>query len=35
MQIIETTKHLFLVMEYVEKGELFDYIVKQQKIPES
>lgn len=32
MQIIETSKHLFLVMEYVEKGELFDYIVKSAKL---
>lgn len=30
-QIIETTKHLFLVMEYVEQGELFDYIVARTK----
>lgn len=34
MQIIETSKHLFLVMEYVEQGELFDYIVKQTKLDE-
>lgn len=30
-EIIETSKHLFLIMEYVEKGELFDYIVKMTK----
>jgi 5'-AMP-activated protein kinase, catalytic alpha subunit len=34
MQIIETSRHLFLVMEYVEQGELFDYIVKQSKLEE-
>lgn len=31
-EIIETSRHLFLVMEYVENGELFDYIVKQTKV---
>ena len=25
-EIIETPKHLFLVMEFMEQGELFDYI---------
>lgn len=34
IQIIETSKHLFLVMEYVEQGELFDYIVKKGKLEE-
>ena len=33
-EIIETSRHLFLVMEYVENGELFDYIVKQTKVEE-
>lgn len=27
-KIIETKKHIFLVMEYCDGGELFDYIVK-------
>src|SRR5574343_1430585 len=27
IQIIETPKHLFLIMEYASGGELFDYIV--------
>jgi 5'-AMP-activated protein kinase catalytic alpha subunit len=30
-QIIETPKHIFLVMEYADGGELFDYIVQNQK----
>lgn len=34
-EIIETPKQLFLIMEYVSGGELFDYIVKKQKLPES
>lgn len=33
-EIIETPKHLFLVMEYMERGELFDYIVKKKKMSE-
>ncbi|KRW98684.1 Protein kinase-like domain [Pseudocohnilembus persalinus] len=33
-EIIETPKQLFLIMEYAEKGELFDYIVKKQKLKE-
>lgn len=32
IQIIETPKHLFLVMEYVNGGELFDYIVQNTRI---
>ncbi|MBS1889898.1 MAG: protein kinase [Actinobacteria bacterium] len=31
IQIIETPKQLFLVMEYMQNGELFDYIVKMKK----
>ena len=27
-EIIETPKQLFLIMEFVSGGELFDYIVK-------
>ena len=30
-EIIETPKQLFLIMEYLESGELFDYIVKCKK----
>ena len=30
-KIIETPKQLFLIMEYMESGELFDYIVKCKK----
>lgn len=33
-EIIETPKHLFLVMEYMEKGELFDYIVQKRRMNE-
>lgn len=34
-EIIETSRHLFLVMEYVENGELFDFIVKKTKLEEA
>ncbi|XP_001347011.1 SNF1-related protein kinase (macronuclear) [Paramecium tetraurelia strain d4-2] len=33
-EIIETKKHIFLVMEFCDKGELFDYIVKNDKLDE-
>lgn len=33
-EIIETPKQLFLIMEYVSGGELFDYIVKKGKLSE-
>ena len=33
-EIIETPKKLFLITEFMEKGELFDYIVKQKRIKE-
>jgi 5'-AMP-activated protein kinase, catalytic alpha subunit len=33
-EIIETPHKLFLIMEYVSGGELFDYIVKKQKLTE-
>lgn len=32
-EIIETARHLFLIMEYVEQGELFDLIVRQGRLP--
>lgn len=28
LQIIETPKHIFIVMEFANGGELFEYIVK-------
>ena len=31
---MESPKHLFLVMEYMENGELFDYIVKKKQMDE-
>lgn len=33
-EIIETPGQLYLIMEYASGGELFDYIVKKQRIPE-
>ena len=33
-QIIETPKHLFLIMEYASGGELFDYIVTKTRLDE-
>ena len=33
-EIIETPKQLFLVMEYTEGGELFNYIVSKSKLRE-
>ena len=33
-EIIESPKYLFLVMEYMESGELFDHIVSQKRIKE-
>ena len=34
-QIIETRTALLLIMEYCEKGELFDYIVKHTYVEEA
>ena len=34
-EIIETPRQLYLITEYVPGGELFDYIVKNQKLEES
>ena len=31
-EIIETNKQLFLIMEYANGGELFDYIVKKKRL---
>ena len=33
-EIIETPRQIFLVMEFINGGELFDYIVKNNKIAE-
>ena len=33
-EIIETPKKLYLIMEFASGGELFDYIVKYQKVEE-
>ncbi|OMJ93507.1 hypothetical protein SteCoe_3480 [Stentor coeruleus] len=33
-EIIETPKHLFLIMEYASGGELFDYIVAKSRLEE-
>ena len=32
LQIIETSRQLFLIMEYASGGELFDYIVKRKRL---
>lgn len=32
VQIIETSRQLFLIMEYASGGELFDYIVKRKRL---
>ena len=31
-EIIETSKQLFLIMEFASGGELFDYIVKKRRL---
>ena len=31
-EIIETSRQLFLIMEYAPGGELFDYIVKKKRV---
>lgn len=33
-EIIETETELYLIMEYCSNGELFDYIVKHQRLHE-
>ena len=32
--VYETEKELFLILEHVEGGELFDYLVKRGRLPE-
>ena len=34
-EIIETNSNLYLIMEYASGGELFDYIVKHNKVSET
>ena len=34
-EIVETPKKLFLIMEFMENGELFDFIVGQKRIKEA
>ncbi len=33
-EVIDTTKHMFLVLEYAPGGELFDYIVANERVKE-
>lgn len=33
-EVVKTEEHIFLVMEYVCKGELFDYIVEKGRLDE-
>jgi serine/threonine protein kinase len=33
-EIIETDKELYLIMEYVRGGELFEYIVSRRRVKE-
>ena len=34
-EVMESNKNLYIVMEYCEKGEFFDYIVNRRRIPEN
>lgn len=34
-QVLETDTHYFLIMEYCDGGELFDYIVEKEKLSEN
>ncbi|BBN15325.1 5'-AMP-activated protein kinase, catalytic alpha subunit [Marchantia polymorpha subsp. ruderalis] len=33
-EVIETPTHIFLVLEYLKSGELFDYIIEKGRLPE-
>ena len=33
-EIIESTKNIYLIMEYAPNGELFDYIVSKRRLSE-
>jgi len=33
-EIVETDKELFLIMEYIRGGELFEYIVRRNRVKE-
>lgn len=33
-EIIETKKDIYLIMEFADGGELFDYIVKKKRVEE-
>ncbi len=32
--VVETAEYIFIIMEYVEHGELFDYIVAKKRVKE-
>ena len=34
LQVIDTRRAVFLIMEYAAGGELFDYIVRHGRVPE-
>ena len=33
IEVCESQRHLFIVLEYAENGELFDYLIQRRKIP--
>lgn len=33
-EVVETSEHIYLVMEYLGKGELFDHIVQKVRLSE-
>ena len=33
LEVCESARHLYVVLEYASKGELFDYLVKQKRLP--
>lgn len=34
LEVLDTPHHIFLVTQYVDGGELFDYVVKRGKLTE-